>query len=371
MKVALVADADWLKHEATLFRHLLYGLLDESVRAVPIIPFQSLPYALDLFSEIMHYTPSALPLINAWRVRMLGGKLKTQNIDLVHVLDSPLASAGVALGHMLNVPVVCGCWAADDAKHVAGRHAIHSVVVPTTAMAEVAQQKRNRGAAIEVARPGVMRFDNLPTPLSQSSQSLCLMIIVTGKIDPPTQALFEAISRLQRDHHVGQMQLFVYCTQDKPHRLWQLVRDLGLLGMLNLVGSDPGSQRLLMRADAVLQPQSLDKFRTVSLLAMGAGRPVIAAPSPTADYLIEDQTAKLVDDPTPEAWLAQLHSMIDQPLPLQEMAERAATYVRDCCGIASFSERMIDIYRRATGEPHHFPQTDDLVAADNDRGNAT
>mgnify|MGYP006278833865 FL=1 len=336
--------------------------MDESVRAVPIVPHAALPYALDLFGEQVRFIDSPLPAVTSLRLRLLVSQVRPFDVDLVHVLDCRLARPAASAARSLGVPMVCSCWSLDDAHAIAGRGDAATVTVPTQAMADQLDRDGSGAASvIEHVPPGTPRLDDLPEPLADVQQSLCVLVIATGQPSDPVVGLLRAIAAV-RDS-LGPVQVFIYCTQTGTHRLWKIAQKLDLLGLVNLVNTDPGSQRLLMRSDVIMIPEALDYHRSIVPMAMASGRPIIAAANPLADYLVDGQTARIAADVSERGWTGHLERLIDGSRELRTFGEQARDFAREHFGVSAFIRRTLDAYRRATGEPFSFDQAAEQVEA--------
>jgi glycosyltransferase involved in cell wall biosynthesis len=87
---------------------------------------------------------------------------------------------------------------------------------------------------------------------------------------------------------------------------------------------------------------------------MAGARPVLAAPSEVADYLVDGRTARLVERDSTADWLSHLRQAIEDPGALQALGRGAQEYVREHHGPAAFVSRMLETYREVCGEPLKF-----------------
>ncbi len=351
MKVALIADESWLRHEARLLRHLTVGLADESVRFVAVVPEGARLGEQVLTDERITYRPGPAAWVSRWRLRRLGGDLADQQIDLLHALDGSLAAPAMSLAKSLGVPLACNSWSLGQAV-AAGRvcDASSALLVPTTPMYRAAADKV-AGPVMRVLRPGVMRSD-APPPLNEPEQMLCCLLILDGRVDAATINALHGLAAAAKE--LEQLQVFVYATEHPPHRLWQLASKLGLAGQANLVGADAGSQRLAIRADLVLVPQAVGMMRSFLPQAMAGARPVIAAPSEMADFLIDGQTARLIPDATAGDWTRLVRQAAADPVPWRQLGEGGQAYIRDHFSPAAFVADTLEVYRQLVGEPLKF-----------------
>jgi hypothetical protein len=359
MKVALLADPLWLAHEATLFRHLVVGLTDENVRVVSVVPRGPLGRQLSLVGERVDYDPGPWHWMRQVRVRMLRGQLAPLEVDLINALDGSLLPAARWLAEALDVPLVVNCWSRPEvqtAERLNPDGQPIAVLTPTEGLAELVKPPAS-GVTTRLVRPGVMRGEApAEAPLAAPAESLNCVLFCDGRPDPPTLALLDGLVQVRSQ--LPQLQLFIYTVLGDAHRLWKEAAKRQLLGQVNLVGAEPGSQRLLIRADAVLLPQRMGLVRTLLLSMMGAGRPVIARSDPLLDYLIDDRTARLLSQPTADDWAKQLTAMVENPAPLQQLGQSARHYVQQHHGAAAFVAGMARAYEDLVAEPLPFAAVD-------------
>ncbi|MHB1158058.1 MAG: glycosyltransferase, partial [Phycisphaerales bacterium] len=366
------------EHEAAMLRHLVVGLADESVGVVMVLPVgeQGDGEAMPGGAETVTYRASRWGVLRDWRVWGLRKKLAEMDADVIHAMDESLMGVALRLGGEMGLPVVCGCWSMGGAEVMAkvlgkgieasgsareggtddrGERMMHVTLMGVTGAISERLEREARGGhvRVELIRPGVMRVgEEAGEPLSSAEGALCLLVIGDGKVDAAMGAFFEGAAKARTK--LTQMQLFLYSSQDAGHRWWKKAQEMGILGQVCLVGADAGSQRMLVRSDVVLMPQAGGVMRTLMLATMSAGRPVIAAADATMDDLIDGTTARLLHSPTAEQWAQTLIELPEQAEELRALGGRAREYVRKEHGIAAYVNRVIGVYRAATGEPIRF-----------------
>lgn len=349
MKVALIVDVAWLRHEARLLQHLAVGLTDESVRIVSVLPSDQQFENLSLLGNRVDYHEARFRWLSHWRLRRLGHELAGRGVELIHALDGDLCSPAAALADALEVPVVCSVWSMSQAGRAVASGS--AVLTPITPITQAIQTHAAPEQIIQQVHPGVMR-PSVPAPLTEPRGSLNCLMFVDGKVDASVMAALAGVAEAVK--HTPQLQVFIYCCQPDVHKLWQAVTRLGLLERVNLVGADIGSQGLAIRADLLMIPQPIQTIRTLPIAAMAAGRPVFAAPSEVADFLIHGQTARLIDSDQSEGWADAIDQTLGDTAGLIELGQSAQAYVRENFGPARYVSGVLDAYRQAVGEPLKF-----------------
>ena len=135
---------------------------------------------------------------------------------------------------------------------------------------------------------------------------------------------------------------------------WQSVQRFGLLANMSVVPRQLGRRELLKAANVLIHPQSLHRCRGMTLQAMANGIPVLAREDPWLDYLVHDRTAWLLDTPSPASWHALLRRVAEQPEACRALARSAGAWVREHHPAPLQIGRVLDLYRRLTGQSLKF-----------------
>lgn len=358
MNVALLADTAWLDEELNWFQHLVVGLLDERVRVVEVTPQELAREASSLFTERVAWSESRWAEVNRWRLARLDESLEAAGVHLIHALDSRLWRGAAALGEEMSVPVVF------SANSVAGieeadklvRTADPSRIAFAAATQPIADALRHRlansaaGVHIEVVPTGVHLGE--PPPGCEGQDSLCAIVSGNGKLDDDYRALLQGMVEAVKRH--PHMQFFFDGQGSDQHQLWKAASKLGLLQNISLIPRRLGHRELLLRADALIQPQPLGQARSITLQAMAHALTVVAHEDPWLDYLQQDQTAWLLHEPDPHAWTNALQRVVEEPQAANGLGERARNWVRERRLVSDQVSRTLNLYRRLTGATIRF-----------------
>jgi glycosyltransferase involved in cell wall biosynthesis len=90
---------------------------------------------------------------------------------------------------------------------------------------------------------------------------------------------------------------------------------------------------------------------------MAYALPVAAQADPWIDYLIEGQTAWLIDNHDPDQWVSLILGMIQDPARRRELGIRAREWVKQNRPFSDHLDQLIGIYRRVTGKSIKFPRS--------------
>ena len=358
MHVALVANTAWLDEELDFFRRLVVGLMDQNIRVTQVIPDALPEEEVSSFAARLTWRDTPWKLLRRHRLRQLAPALEALDVTIIHALDGQTWAGAMDIARAMEGSVVLTCASAgdlDELSHtlrVAGD--LRLGVAPTTE--PIGQEARNVASAqypIRVAAIGIHPAEETVATTEADPDALCAVISGSARLDADYRALFRALTEIVKAHPASQF--FLDTQGHDAHTLWKEARSLGLLGHISLAPRRLGHRELLLRADLLIHPQAMGHSRGLTIRAMSRGLPVIARADPLLDYLIQDQTATLIDEATPNAWLDALGKMWSDPEGVRKLAMRGQAYVTEKCLASSQVDQIVQLYRTVTGEAYRFP----------------
>jgi glycosyltransferase involved in cell wall biosynthesis len=353
MRVALLTSTAWLDEEAAGFRELVDRLGREQIEAVQVVPHRFPQEDLSPAGQRVVWDEPEWAWLRALRLARLAETLEPLEVDLVHAMSGSVWHGAARLAGRLGVPLVLNTTSFADvemaerlpAKHVARPAFIASTEPLVTAL----RNKVGSAATIELIRAGVEPAPEPPAPRSHAS--FCAAVSGAESLDEDFEALLEAIKRVVATARHCQ---FFLAGQGDTHQLWQAVRRAGLLPNLSLVPRRLGHGQLLLRADALLHPQALERSRWLTLQAMARGQPLIARSDPALDYLLDNETAWVVPAPAADAWERLLRRVIDEPAQAAQLGDRARRWVTPRHTYARQVAQISGVYRQLSGAAMPF-----------------
>lgn len=355
--MALIANTAWLDEELAAFRHLVVGLIDEQVQVTQVVPESLAGEESSGFCERVTWQDSRWSVVRERRLYAMADRLEELGVELIHALDGRVWQGGLRLAKRLGLPAVLGAWSVMDmaqAERVQKKHDMDRVVfvTPTGPLALGLQKALAGKVHVELVPQGVHVPDE-PREHSQEPGDLCAVVAGNGTYDPAYDALITAMRAVVTRY--PQAQFFFDGQGSDQHLLWQNARRHGLLSNMSLVPRRLGRRELLLRADVLIHPQALGKARTLTLAAMANGLPVMALQDPWLDYLVDQQTAWVVDRPDPQRWEQLILQLIEDPSGGQRLGERARQWIRQRHLAAVQVEHLLAVYRQLSGQPFRFP----------------
>lgn len=410
-----MGNTAWFDEELSRFERLSVGLVAEGISLVKIMPDGIAAREDDSFASVFPWSEARWSVLNRWRIAGLAGALAEAKVDVLHALDGRMWSGTILLATRLGLPaVLTSCspldipWARRLARGQAigtgvGRrvmawsrakslaaagHAEDSLPIgdrepPFIAASTLPLYRAMIGAddpevladegaddmsaepmatnprdtaprAIRCLPPGVHVADAPRAAPRGPGSSVCFAVTIDGRLDADTDALLRAIVRTIR--RFPQAQFFIDAMREDQPAVYQRCTRLGLLANVSMAPRQLGNRDLLLRADALLQPQTLGRPRGLLLEAMGRGIPVIARHDPWLDMLRDRETAWIIDGPDENAWADALERAIAAPQRAAELAAAAWGWVKANRALSAEVEATIDLYREATGVAMTFDE---------------
>ena len=286
---------------------------------------------------------------NYWLSGVAGHRVK-------HALEVPLA---VTFHTLARVKAATGDPESDQ-RALAETEVIGCADAVIASCDPEAQQLRRYYDApperIELAPPGVEHALFSPGDREGARAALGLgpepVLLFVGRIQPLKRpvVVVETLARLAR----SDARLLVVGGPSgtegdaEYRRLTDRIRTLGLEDRVRLAPPQPHHwlSTYYRAADVVLVPSRSESFGLVALEAAASSTPVVAAPVGGLRSVVEHgRTGLLVDDATPDAFAAQVATLLDNPLMAAEMAMDAATRARSFSWTA-MARSLRAIYRK-------------------------
>ncbi|MGB0767329.1 MAG: hypothetical protein ACPGYV_06430, partial [Phycisphaeraceae bacterium] len=281
--------------------------------------------------------------------------LAEAEVGLIHALDGRTWRAALDLAATLRIPVLLSANSGMDvelAERLAGRlvpgHA--AIAAATQPIAQRVEQAIANAVPVHFVPPGV-HLGKLADRVDDETP--CVVVSGNGGFDDHVDRLLKGAKQaiqVQPD-----LQLFFDGQRQDPRKLWRAISQEGLLANATLIPRRLGHREVLLRAGALVHPQPLGRARSLTLRAMGHAVPVLACNDPLLDYFVDGQTARVLDNPTPEAWAKALVGFATKPRAWRSLGQSAKTYVAENRLAANQLQRLTTHYRELTGEPIAFP----------------
>ncbi len=357
MYVALLTNKAWLDEELTPFQHLVVGLIDERVRVAQVVPEGISSDDVSAFGDHVTWRESKVSTLNRYRVAGVEDELGGLGVDLIHALDGRLWHGGLRLAEALGLPIILSACSMLDIR-LSQRvlpgldPARVAVTAATDPIMQAIREHAGPDMLIKTIGTGVHSHD-IHTRTARDGQALCVIVSGNGVMDADYEMLLEGVAEFTRHHPASQF--FFDGQGGGQHQIWKAASTMGLLSNFSLIPRRLGHREMLLNAHALIHPQALGKSRSLTLRAMARGLPVIARHDPYLDYLIDGQTAVVLDDPEPGIWTAELNRLVDNPGAATDLGRSAWQWVKQNRPTSYQVNGVLDVYRRITGQTLAFP----------------
>lgn len=392
MHTALLTNTAWIDDELQLFRQLVVGLMDELVRVAQVLPHHlPLDEASD-FGEKMQWRESGWRWLYGKQFDKLVPELRSAEVDIIHALDGRMWTHALSVGEQLDCPVVLSVNSDQDLALVRrlGKRMVPSRValMPTSemlydAVMDALPANQRHDQLVRCVPLGAMAVDHLEvldektgsedglsmeggddetdieSELVNAGQpALCLVVTGSGRHDEDYQHLLEGLAQVLEGR--PDVQCFFDGQLPDQSRIWQAARELNLVNHISLIPRRVGHREILLGASVLIQPQSLGKSRSITLQAMGRGIPVVAAEDPWVDYLVDEETAWVMQRQggkiPAKDWAVMLDRLMNDAASSWALGRRAHAWVKENRKVSGYIAGVLDVYHRISGTTLKFQQ---------------
>jgi glycosyltransferase involved in cell wall biosynthesis len=357
IRVAWIAGNDTFRQVGRILQPLAIGLMDEVIVPTIFLPDEGgrgeLP---NLPIDVVSYGRLQWCGFRTRSLRALADEIGQRQIDLLHALDVGTAPLGRELAAATHVPYVVSGYGLGDAKTLgpldercyavlAASEPIHHELVS----GRIAPANR-----IVLVRPGVYQVSHATY---FSDQDKDLVIVAGGPLDDfaAWQAVLEAFGEVHARNYG--CEFFIIGNGKAELKVRAAAEKMGLRRVVTFVDRQPATQLqgILKSADIYVSPIGKAQVDLVSLLAMAAGDPVLAARSEVDDFFIDGKTALVFTSGDAGELSRKIISILEDRQAGTALANSALAYLREHHSAAGMVAAVTKIYRSAVQLPP--PQT--------------
>lgn len=351
----MISNAAWLDEELATLGPLAAGLAAADVQAVQVLPNELGPDETLGLGECIAWADSSWASLRNRRLRRLADRLE---VELVHALDGRVWPGALQLARRLDLPTLLTASSRDELllaeRMLPQIERARAVLIATTQpLGDALRRALGPDVPVHVIPPGVPDPGETPAPFSAGEGLFCAAVCGSGLYDAEFQAFLEALPAITREFPQGQF--FLDSQGRDQHPIWRAAKKHELLANVSLVPRRLGRRELLLRADLLILPQPLGRSRGLAMQALVRGVPTLACADPWLDYLIDDQTAWLVDDSRPESWRELLRRAVSDAPQARLLGQRARQWTRPRHTLEAQVNLTADLYRKLTGQAIRFP----------------
>ncbi len=369
MHLAMLIDDERLTHERAMLNRLCLGLIGESVQITWIVPAVDESRQQDTTMSPARQIEAPMrvpPWFRTHRATVLADALDKSPPDVLYALGGDTWPLALDIARRLECPLALDLWKPSLLRALPKGRKARSVACYVAASPPLAADLRRQNidedlisiCPLGVAPPPPSDSPDTPShkPLENIEDVLALAIIGSGHNLPAYDALLTGLSRLVREH--PQTRIFLELCGPRSHDIWRRAQRLDLLPHISSFSDASQLRPLLTKCDALLMPEATGEIRSLLLEAMMNGLPILATSDPYLDFLIDEETATLIDEPSPERWTRQLRRLTTETDEFRTIARTATEQIAE----SHRSTRQIHLLRETlerivSGETYTFKET--------------
>lgn len=350
MRSIIIADRGFVMRERALLSRLDIGLADEGIRVACAVPINLLDRVQSDFpvEPVVGYEEGSIifsrgPRISRFLDALRARERERADYDIVHAFGGSVWGFALELGRRLDALTVLEVWRpglAERARSIRSGQQRIAFFAPSPGI-ERLLLKEGAGLTARLTPWGI-RSTKAPNPILRQGREPSIVLVGSGRDSAAIIAAFHGACRAMRDH--PGMMLFI--DADAAHRapIWKLARHEGLVDRVSIIDAVEERRDLVIRCDIMLYPESRGEQRTVLLDAMGAGMAVIARADPMIGALVPDVTARVLSDPTPDTWTAEINRLIENPEQARILGRTARERIRNEFRATTHVRSVLDAY---------------------------
>lgn len=353
IRVGWVAGKETFTRIGRILQPLAVGLIDELVGATIFLPEGSDRHELpNVPIGMVGYSWLRWRVFRSKTLSVLGEEIQNAQLNLLHALDSGAAALTRQLADVTGLPYIVSCYSLGDSRALgtldercqavlAASEPIHRELVG----ARVAAPNK-----ILLVRPGVYQV-NHATCYTDDKKSIT--IVAGGAMDDfeAYQAVLRAFAEVRARNY--DCVFFLIGNGKAEGKIREAAKEMNLRSPLTFVDRQEARQLqgILKSADIYISPRSTRHVDLISLLAMAAGDPVLAAKSAVDDFLIDGKTALTFNAGNAAELTAKLVSILEDRQAGTVLANTALEYLRERHGAAQMVSAVAGIYRCTVESP--------------------
>ncbi|MEM9559078.1 MAG: glycosyltransferase [Planctomycetota bacterium] len=350
MRVLLMLDAGFVRHEQPLLERLAFGLADEGVAtqvACPRGPGTEL--SISLLRDPLRYQHRALPFARRIEARRLLALLADEArgdrpVDIIHAFGGSCWRLAADLAGEAHAGLALEVWRPGLAHRVRTLPRDASIPVLCTSPDPSVEREllRDRGhPPVRLVPWGARVRTDSPVPFSPG-RAPAIMLVGGGRDTSTFRAAFEGVAGALA--HAPSAACFVDASGARRAGIWSLAEGRGLLDRVTIVDRLETRRDLVLRADVLVIPDARGEQRSIILDAMGAARAVVAAADAGNAALIDGRTALTLRDLDAPAWAAALTGLLDDPERARDLGRSASAWIAEHRRLTQSIATLIDAY---------------------------
>jgi len=345
LRPALIVSAETISEYSIFLKHLLVGLVDESIPVALVCPANcDLGSVVPPSVQVIRYPAFNLPLLRRQNRRRLVEQLSDFKPTVLHCLCQSEAPLARQLAWQLDLPYLL---MVNSLQKRFGRLFISSsrcakIIVPAESIsANVA--KLYPAFTERIKRINIGTFASETSSCFREPRWLASMV-TTHPLNNESdfENLFGAVKHLAIDGY--EFMLVITGGGRAEKQVWKLLTARGLSQIVTIVPRLEMLRSVLAAGDIFIQPQPSNTFNPLLLEAMSVGAAVAACKGGVDDLIIEDKTAVVFDPADELSIYGTLQRLFDRRELAQQIAAAAQQHLRENYTVSNMISSTLQAY---------------------------
>jgi glycosyltransferase involved in cell wall biosynthesis len=344
----LIASESTLMEQSTFLRHLLVGLVDESIETTLICPpGHDVGSIVPMPVTVLPHPLVNLPLMKHFGAGGLTDQLAKSRPTILHSLCESKASLTRRLAHRLNLPYI---QVINSLGKRLGRVPLsprrcRALIAPAQTVAASTAKAYPRYAD-RVRQINVGSFIEEDTVcFSDSSRLPSIVLAQRLQRVSDFESFFKVVKALLTDGY--EFMVVLMGSGPAEHGLRRLLERLGISQAVIIVPILDPWRSVLAAGDIFVRPQPLRTFSMFLLEAMSLGTAVAACQGGVDDLIIPDQTAVVFQPDDEQSIRHALTQLLDQHDFARRLATMAQEHVRTHYSVSQMVSTTLKTYVEA------------------------
>ena len=315
MHLMAFIDPQRMREDGPMLQDLLQRLEhDWDIRSSLVLP-EELPEDLHAIQEqglgasaVLTMPPTGPLWLRQHATQTLAAQVHRDPPDLVLCIGTNSYQDAEATARHLERPMVISTWSVSDTRLATNRmQHVGAWVAPTPQLA--ARIVRRVGKElVQCIAPGIAPA---AVPSTELGLAPTLALLACDGNPEIVRAVLAGLQQVVAI--IPDLQICMELDAADGHQAWREADARGLLDHVSTIADATQVRTLLTTCDLIVHPHRGSRVRTMVLEAMAASRAIVSAPAPDLDWIIDGQTAAIVEGVDPEAWSGTLLKVLNQP----------------------------------------------------------
>jgi len=348
VRLVLLVDRDTVNDFASVLRHIMAGLLEDSCPIALVCPIDAdVDSIVSPAVEVIRYPLFKMPLFKPQNKKAVLAAVTKFAPTILHCYSDSRIRLTKYLSKQLNIPYVLTFNSIRKflfAPFISANHC-GALIASSQVIAEHIK-RAYPNLAERVSRINIGAFaEDISACFSDTTRIICM--VVAQQIGNPSdfEPLLNAVKHLAVDGY--EFVLVITGTGPGEKKLHKMVGALGLSQIITTVGDIQPLRSVFAGADIFIAPQPSRRCNLRLLEAMSVGMAVAACRGGVDDFVIEDKTAAFFEPNDELSTYSCLQKLFDKREFAKQIAQAAQSHIREHHSVSNMVASLIQSYRNA------------------------